>query len=172
VAQDVLGAPPQILGDFVAFQRAEQGDAMADSLHEINIAASVRKVYDAWTTEQGLCAWWTAKAKVSSTQGQINVFAFDGGAVEFHFRIDEQTPERRVLWTGVSADKMPDEWVGTKIDVRLNELEGGRTRMRFAHRDWQSTDGAFAFCNSTWGELMHRLRDYCEGRGRGPLFSG
>ena len=67
---------------------------------------------------------------------------------------------------------MPDEWVGTEIRVDLEPAADGGTRMRFGHCGWRSADGAYAGCNSTWGELMHRLRDHCEGNGRGPLFSG
>jgi len=26
----------------------------------------------------------------------------------------------------------------------------------------------YAICNSSWGELMHRLKDYVEGRNPGP----
>ncbi|SRR6266851_1418414 len=143
---------------------------MADSMHEIAIQADPRKVYDAWTTREGLSSWWTAQSRVSGEPGEKNVFAFNGDAVRFNFRIDEQVPGERVLWTGVSGEKMPAEWVGTKIDVRLSRLTDGGTRMLFSHRNWANTDGAFARCNTTWGELMHRLQDYCEGRPRGPLF--
>jgi uncharacterized protein YndB with AHSA1/START domain len=145
---------------------------MPDSLHEITIAASPKAVYDAWTTAKGLKSWWTQDSRVASKVGGVHVFAFNGGEVEFHFRIDAQEPGRRVRWTGLAAPKMPDEWVGTRIDVELDEPEPGQTRMRFGHLGWQSADGFYRLCNSTWGELVYRLRDFCEGKGRGPLFAG
>lgn len=144
---------------------------MADSLHEIPIQAPRETVHDAWTTERGLSSWWTAKSRVAGEVGALNVFVFDGGNVEFHFRIDEQVPGELLRWTGVLAEKMPEEWVGTRIEVDL-EGSGDTTRMRFAHRNWKSTEGMYRVCNTTWGELMYRLRDHCEGRGRGPLFGG
>jgi uncharacterized protein YndB with AHSA1/START domain len=144
---------------------------MADSIHEIPISADPQKVYAAWTTREGLCAWWTARARIEGRIGGENVFVFDEGTVEFHFRIDEQIPGERVLWTGVAGQGMPGEWIGTRIEVHIAKLADGRTRLRFAHAGWESTQGMYAVCNTTWGELMYRLRDWCEGKGRGPLFA-
>lgn len=144
---------------------------MPDSLHEIPIQASPDVVYDAWTKAQGLSSWWTADSRVAGDVGGVNVFVFDGGNVEFHFRIEEQVPGERLRWTGIAAAKMPDEWVGTRIEVDL-EGSGDATRMLFAHRNWRTTEGMYRVCNTTWGELMYRLRDHCEDNGRGPLFDG
>lgn len=144
---------------------------MPDSLHEIPVQADSMTVFGAWTTAEGLCSWWTKDSRVADNPGDVNVFVFDGGNVEFHFRIDDQVPGKLVRWTGVEADKMPDEWVGTSIEVDLTPSDGG-TRMRFGHKGWKTTKGMYCICNTTWGELMYRLRDYCEGKGRGPLFPG
>ena len=140
-----------------------------DSLHEIPIAAPPAKVFQAWTTAEGLRGWWAADSTTPTTRDGEYVFRFDA-AVAFHFRVDEEVPGERVLWHGVDGPGMPAEWVGTKIDVRLSRAADGRTRMQFAHRDWRSTDGFYCVCNTTWGELMYRLRDWCEGHSRGPLF--
>jgi len=144
---------------------------MPDSLHEIFIHAHPKRLFDAWTTAEGLSSWWTSDCRIAGNEGGINIFVFDGGKVEFHFRIDEQVPNERVRWTGIPADKMPEEWVGTRIEVDI-EPANDITRMRFGHKNWQSSNGAYTLCNTTWGELMYRLRDFCEGKGRGPLFTG
>jgi uncharacterized protein YndB with AHSA1/START domain len=143
-----------------------------DSLHEISIAAPTASVFDAWITAAGLCAWWTSDVEVPTRPGGNYVFGFDGGNVRFHFRIDEQKAPRTLLWTGVPGPGMPGEWIGTRIEVRLSDGEAGGTRMLFAHANWRSAEGAYRECNTTWGELMYRLRDHCEGRPRGPLFDG
>ena len=145
---------------------------MADSLHEIIIHAPPQTVYEAWTTHQRNTSWWTKECKVQTNPGETNIFFFDREQVRFYFRIDEQEPGKKIRWTGIAGEKMPEEWVGTTIEVDLSDTGEGKTRMRFGHKNWQSTEGAFAMCNSTWGELMYRLRDYCEGKGRGPLFEG
>jgi uncharacterized protein YndB with AHSA1/START domain len=142
---------------------------MPDSNHEIAIRADAAKVLAAWTTHDGLVAWWTARARVAGAVGETHVFEFDGGTVQFHFRIDALAPDH-VRWTGVAGDRMPGEWIGTTIDARIAPLADGGTRLRFTHGNWASGDGAYAMCNTTWGELVYRLRDWCEGKGRGPLF--
>lgn len=141
---------------------------MPDSLHEIQMAAEPDRVYRAWTTADGLAAWWTRTARKTDSE---YVLVFDGGKVEFHFRADEESGATRIRWTGVAAERMPAEWVGTRIVVDL-EPAGGGTRMLFGHENWRSLDGAYRICNTTWGELIYRLRDHCEGSGRGPLFVG
>jgi uncharacterized protein YndB with AHSA1/START domain len=143
---------------------------MPDSLHEIPIEADPNTVYQAWTTAKGLSSWWTKDSRGGGS-GKPNVFVFDGGNVEFHFRVDGQVPGKAVRWTGIKAEKMPDEWVGTKIEVDIAPANRG-SRLRFGHKGWKTTEGMYCVCNTTWGELMYRLRDYCEGKGRGPLFPG
>jgi uncharacterized protein YndB with AHSA1/START domain len=143
---------------------------MADSLHEITIESPIQVVFDAWSTPQGLASWWTADCHIAGERGEVNVFGFSGRSVLFHFHVDEQVSPCRVQWTGIEGPNMPDEWVGTTIDVQLIEEGEKRTRVRFSHRDWRSLEGSYRLCNTTWGELMYRLRDACEGRGTGPLF--
>jgi uncharacterized protein YndB with AHSA1/START domain len=145
---------------------------MADSLHDITIQATPQKVFAAWTTPEGQSSWWTKKCRMGKNSGDVNVFSFDNGNVEFHFRIEKQEQPHQLRWLGVKAEKMPDEWVGTVLEVEISPAGEGKTRMRFGHKNWKSTEGAFEMCNTTWGELMYRFKDYCEGKGRGPLFSG
>src|SRR5262245_36597543 len=144
---------------------------MPNSEHEIAIRAEPNRVYAAWTTHDGLVAWWTAHAQVAAECGAVHVFEFNGGDVRFHFRIDALAPNEHVRWTGVAGDGMADELIGTPLDVRLAPLPDGRTGVRFTHGNWASGGGMYAMCNTTWGELMFRLRDWCEGRPRGPLFT-
>lgn len=145
---------------------------MPDSLHEIPIQATPQKVYDAWTTPEGQTSWWTRECTIHTQPGQTNIFVFDQENVKFYFRIDEQVPNKKLHWTGIAGEKMPEEWVGTTIEVEIVDKGKGQSLLRFGHKNWKSGDGAFALCNTTWGELMYRLRDYCEGKARGPLFSG
>jgi uncharacterized protein YndB with AHSA1/START domain len=123
------------------------------------------------SSQDGLCSWWTAASKASPEVGHVNVFSFDGGSVEFHFRVDEQEAPKRLSWTCLAAPKVPREWVGTRITAELSAVDAG-TRLRFAHRGWASREGAYALCNTTWGHLMYRLRDAAEGNKPGPFFPG
>ena len=62
------------------------------------------------------------------------------------------------------------EWNGTKIVFGLAPNDG-RTVLRFSHAGWLSDSDYFVSCNTTWGELMFRLKAAAEGKAPGPLFS-
>ena len=59
------------------------------------------------------------------------------------------------------------EWNGTTLSWTITPEDKGST-LRFTHSGWKSVGDYFAMCNSTWGELMYRLKDYVEGRNPGP----
>jgi uncharacterized protein YndB with AHSA1/START domain len=83
-----------------------------DSLHEIVVAASKSKVFDAWTTRDGLRAWWTDDVTVPRKAGDNYIFGFDGGRVAFHFRVAEEVPGERTRWTRVDGANIPrNGWV-------------------------------------------------------------
>ena len=143
---------------------------MADILHRIQVDAPPGKILPAITTSEGIRTWWTDDSEAVPRAGTVNLFRFHGGAVTFHFRVDELTPNR-VAWTGIAGPKMPDEWVGTRITFDLSPEKNGGTLLRFGHLGWRSIDGEFPACNTVWGELMHRLKDSAEGKPSGPYFS-
>jgi hypothetical protein len=61
------------------------------------------------------------------------------------------------------------------VDTRLTfdlAPNDGQTTLRFGHRGWRSIEGAYADCNTVWGELMHRLASHAEGKPTQPYFSG
>jgi predicted ester cyclase len=66
---------------------------------------------------------------------------------------------------------VPADWEGTRIIASLEARSEGVTRLRFAHEGWRPNAQSFAKCNTTWGELMHRLRDVAEAQHPGPLFT-
>jgi len=74
------------------------------------------------------------------------------------------TPGKQVVWACLGDH---DEWTGTRLTWDISRKDGA-TLLRFTHGNWRSTSGIFATCNTTWGELMYRLKNYVEGRNPGP----
>jgi uncharacterized protein YndB with AHSA1/START domain len=142
---------------------------MTDILHRIRIDATPEKILPELSTTEGFHRWWTDDCAAVPRAGTVNVFRFMDGAVEFHFRVDELT-DRRIAWTCLSAPKVPEEWVGTRVTFDLSPADGG-TLVRFGHLGWRSTEGEFPACNTVWGDLMHRLKASVEGKPRGAYFS-
>jgi len=143
---------------------------MPDLLHHISIGATPQHVLATIATEPGLRSWWTADCTAKPEVGYVNVFRFDRGNVEFHFRVDEQSP-RHIAWTCIKTPRVPDYWVNTQLVFDLEESDKG-TSLRFSHRGWRSAEGAYAECNTVWGEMMHRLRAHAEGKPTEPYFAG
>jgi len=136
-------------------------------LHEITIEASPQAVFDAITTEKGLRSWWTDDVTAEPKQGSVAQFSFNNKRVTFKMQIDELAAPTKLRW---SCQGDPQEWKGTKLTFDLEERDEGLTRLRFGHREWASTEGAFALCNTTWGHLIVLLKMYCEGDEPGAYF--
>jgi uncharacterized protein YndB with AHSA1/START domain len=137
---------------------------MADLRHQIAINAAPAKVYEALTSQAGLRAWWTADAATENNVGSKAQFGFNKRRTVFHMTIETLEPGRRVVW---SCQGEPPEWNGTILTWDLAGADCS-TVVRFNHAGWRAETDLYAICNSSWGELMHRLKDYVEGRKPGP----
>jgi uncharacterized protein YndB with AHSA1/START domain len=137
---------------------------MAEMKHQIPIKAAAEKVYAAITTQAGLRGWWTADTQADEKAGGKAEFGFDKRGMVFRMTIEKLDPGKRVVW---SCHGDHPEWDGTVLTWELSPQDGSTT-LRFNHSNWKAASDFYATCNSSWGELMHRLRDYAEGRNPGP----
>lgn len=137
---------------------------MAEIKHQIPISASPQKVYAALATQAGLRAWWTADSSAEEKIGGKAEFGFDKRGMVFRMNIDQLEPTKRVVW---SCRGDHPEWNGTVLTWDMTPHNGGTT-LRFTQSGWKEISEFCATCNSTWGELMYRLKDYVEGRNPGP----
>jgi uncharacterized protein YndB with AHSA1/START domain len=137
---------------------------MAEMKHQIPIKAAPEKVYAAITSQTGLRGWWTADTKADEKAGGKAEFGFDKRGMVFRMTIEKLDPGKRVVW---SCHGDHPEWDGTVLTWELSPQDGS-TNLRFNHSNWKAASDFYATCNSSWGELMHRLRDYAEGRNPGP----
>jgi len=137
---------------------------MADLKHQIPISSTPEKVYGALTTQTALRAWWTADAKIDEKVGGNAEFGFDRRATVFRMKIEKLEPGKRVVW---SCHGDIPEWTGTTLTWDIAP-QGKMTMLRFTHSNWKAVTELYAICNSSWGELMHRLRDHVEDKNPGP----
>ncbi|MEE9181023.1 MAG: SRPBCC domain-containing protein [candidate division NC10 bacterium] len=139
---------------------------MAEMHHQIPINTSPEKVYEAIATQKGLKGWWTGDSVAEPRVGSVAEFGFYNRKILFRMRIEELTPGKRVVWACIGED---DDWRGTRLTWDISQKDE-KTFLHFIHGDWRSTSGHFALCNSTWGMLMYRLKDYVEGKDPGPYW--
>jgi len=137
---------------------------MAELRHQIPINAAPEKVYAALSTQAGLRGWWTLDATADEKVGGKAEFGFDNRQTIFRMKIEKLEPGKQVVW---SCHGEQPEWIGTILtwDIRR---EGNITMLRFTQGEWKSMSEMYAMCNSSWGELVHRLRDYAEDKNPGP----
>jgi uncharacterized protein YndB with AHSA1/START domain len=129
------------------------------------VRTSRTAVYRALVTEEGLTKWWTRHVRID---GKIAEFGFGSPETVFRMVVEERVPGRKVAWR-CTYERGSTEWVGTRIIWDLLPNPRG-TMLCFRHANWRRVAPLFAICNTTWGELMHRIKAYAEGGRPGPHF--
>ena len=137
---------------------------MAELKHQVSINAAPENVYAALATSKGLKGWWTADSKADEKVGGKAEFGFDKRAMVFRMTVEKLDPGKQVVWA-CQGDHA--EWNGTTLTWTIAP-EAKSSTLRFTHSGWKSVSEYYAMCNSTWGELMYRLKDYVEGKAPGP----
>ena len=135
---------------------------MPDVRHSVQIAAKPEGIYPLVATADGFRQWWAAD--VTEPGGAVEL-GFFNKATLYRLRLKRGKPPAQAEWVCETGD----EWNGTRIDFNLEANKSG-TLLRFTHGGWRSETEYFISCNTTWGELMYRLKAAAEGHPRGPLF--
>ena len=140
---------------------------MADLKHVVPINAAPDKVYAAIATQAGMRSWWTADTQMDETVGGKAEFGFDRRQMVFRMTIDRLDLGRRVV---MSCHGDQPEWKGTTLTWDIVAADGATT-LTFVHGGWRNVTNFCSGCNSMWGNLIFRLKDSVEGRGRGPQWT-
>ena len=135
---------------------------MPDIQHAVQIASKPETIYPLVATAKGLGQWWAAD--ITESGGAVSLGFFNRATV-YNLTLKVDKPPVQAEWVCDTGD----EWSGTHILFRL-EAKGSGALLRFTHAGWRSETDYFCSCNTTWGELMYRLKAAAEGKSRGPLF--
>jgi len=134
--------------------------------HEIKIAATPEQVFAALTTLEGVKGWHTPTATGSGDVGTEWVFSF-ADHPEFGWEVVTSEAPSTVVWC---CTRGPGDSVGTTASFTLASTADDRTLVEHVHAGWPGTHGNFRKCNTTWGVLLHHLRDYVETGDAAPAF--
>jgi hypothetical protein len=135
---------------------------MPDIQHAIQIASKPETIYPLIATADGFSQWWAAD--ITESGGAVELGFFNRATV-YRLRLTLNEPPAQAEWICETGD----EWSGTHITFHV-ENHGSGAVLRFTHGGWKSETDYFIFCNTTWGDLMYRLKSAAEGKPRGPLF--
>ena len=130
---------------------------MAKSSHRIRIKAQPDQVYKAVSTTEGLKGWFTPDIEGDVAPGKTALFRHEGRD-NFRWKFTEMTPATLSRWECVEG---PGAAAGTKVMFRL-KADGQTTVVECDHDEWPDKHGAFEACNTLWGILMGRLKEYSE----------
>jgi uncharacterized protein YndB with AHSA1/START domain len=135
---------------------------MASINHKVGIAGSIKEIYSALTTDQGLSRWWTSTTSGAGDVGSIISFRFDTVVVEFE--VIELKENTVVGWR--HHGEMPDEWSGTIVSFELRQ-QHNQVIVMFEHGNWQGSADFMAHCSMKWAVFMLSLKLAIEtGNGR------
>ena len=136
---------------------------MAQIRHQIVIEATAAKVFPLVATGTGFKEWWAADVTKIVTTVELGFFNRN---TLYRLKLARVSEPHCAEWHCTSGK----EWEGTRIVFELKD-GNGKTALRFTHAAWKEETDYFISCNTTWGELMFRLRAAAEGKKPGPLFS-
>lgn len=137
---------------------------MADIRHMIQIAAPPAAVYPLVATADGFTRWWAADVTEDKAERQV-VLGFFNRSTVYGLQAVELDSPLRAHWRCQTGK----EWSGTRLLFELTQRKD-QTALRFTHASWDAETDYFTSCNTTWGELMFRLKAAAEGKNPGPLF--
>ena len=130
---------------------------MVDILHKVGIkSSSLKDVYQALTTVEGLSGWWTSDTRGESKVGGVLQFRFGGGG--FDMKVLDLKPSEHVLWQVVDG---PEEWLGTKVSFDLKQ-NGDWIVVLFKHQGWKEPVEFMHHCSTKWGVFLLSLKSLLE----------
>ena len=135
---------------------------MADIKHSIPITATPEQIYPLIATGDGFKQWWAED--VTQTSGAVELGFFNRTTIYRVRRTVDSTPTH-AEWMCETGE----EWKDTRLIFLLEPAKSGAL-LRFTHGGWAKNSDYFTACNTTWGELMYRLKAAAEGKAPGPLF--
>jgi hypothetical protein len=136
---------------------------MADITHMIRIAAPAAQIAPLVSTGPGFTQWWAEDVEPDGN-AIVRLGFFNRGTI-YTLEPDGSATSTRVAWRCTTGK----EWSGTRLIFEM-QPQGNDVVVRFTHAGWEQATDYYTSCNTTWGELMFRLKAAAEGKKPGPLF--
>ena len=130
---------------------------MADSLHQIEIHTDAHTLYQAINSDSGIKSWWTPLCHMAQKEGDNCRISYE--SLRLILFAQKLLPQKRAFWVCLDG---PQDWLGTELWWEIEQLGPKLCRLDFKHMNWQRDDGLFPQANSMWGNLLNKLKDYCE----------
>ena len=150
---------------------AGSGSAIRSLVKEIEVGAAPDEVWSAWTSNEGIAAWWgPAASNISLRIGGPFEILFSQDAPEGErgsegCRILSYVPGESLSFTWNAPPHLPLRSVNTWVVVTFTPDAVG-TKVRLVHTgflDGADWDDYLNYFDGAWGRVLGLLRDHWEG---------
>lgn len=133
---------------------------------EAEVDGPVKKVWDAWTTTEGVVTFFAPAAKVHLRTGGVYELYFMTEAPEGSRGSEGCTilgfdPDRSLAFTWNFPPHLPIRDEKTSVKLLFHDLEGGRTRLELIHSGWRegpAWEQGYAYFDQAWDVVLARLQ--------------
>jgi uncharacterized protein YndB with AHSA1/START domain len=126
--------------------------------HAIKVAAPRPHVFKAITDISEMKAW-----HLGTIEGEIAVgstfYLNPKPGLRFGWTTDEIVANTRLRQTSVEG---PGVSVGRTLVVALSDFDNANTLVTLTDSGWHNGDADLPFCNTRWGQVLLRLKEYAE----------
>ncbi len=134
---------------------------------EVVVPATVDKVWDAWTTREGIVSFFAPDARIEPWVGGAFQIYFDPGAPAGQKGADDMRflalqPRKMISFDWNAPPHLPEARAQrTFVIVRFEPVDGGSTRVTLHHTGWGDGgqwDQAHAYFDRAWGQVLANLK--------------
>jgi uncharacterized protein YndB with AHSA1/START domain len=130
---------------------------MPDIFHQFSIKASVRRVFQAVATPEGLDSWWTERSSGTPVVASEYELWFSP-KYDWRAIVSRSAPSTEFELEMTVADQ---DWLGTRVGFQLQEKDGV-TQVRFHHTGWPATNDHYRVSCFCWAMYLRLLKRYVE----------
>ncbi len=137
----------------------EQESMMTTTLHHaIKIAASRPHVFKALTDARKMAAWHVGRIEGEIAVGST-LYLNPKPGLRFGWKTDAIVANERLRQICVEG---PGSSAGKILAVALSDAGKDGTLVQLTDSGWPDGDTDLPFCNTRWGEVLLRLKEYVE----------
>jgi len=158
------------------FEQRTQGGDKSDLRMELKFAIPLGRLYEQFSTAEGVKHWWTEFCEMDPKVGGMASFRFPNAGFHATARIERLDPGC-VEWLVLDArhpensgfDNLRD-WEGTRLRFEIHPLSPNDTQLTFTHVGLAPLE-CYGVCSNTWSYYLNgSLRGYLE-RGKGSPYN-
>ncbi len=126
--------------------------------HAIKINGSRERVYKALTGIGEMAAWHHGPVEGDIKVGAV-MYLNPKPGLRFGWETKELLANERVVQACVEG---PGSSAGKTLTFALSDADAGSTLVQLTDGEWAEDDDHLPFCNTHWGGVLHRLKEYVE----------